>query len=111
MLNTKIISRYICVFLATILIFLKTETTFSCRSIAYGRENSSTAGQCLLSSQSHWSAPELYTDDEEFDYCIVDIDECELNPCLNQGTCTDGFQTYTCTCKTGFSGKNCEIGK
>ncbi len=30
--------------------------------------------------------------------CEVDINECETNPCLNNGTCTDGFNNYTCSC-------------
>ena len=31
-------------------------------------------------------------------------------PCLNGGTCTDGINSYNCTCAAGYTGENCEIG-
>ena len=40
-----------------------------------------------------------------------DIDECAINPCRNNGTCIDGIDGYSCKCKQGFNGTNCEIGK
>ena len=34
---------------------------------------------------------------------------CALEPCQNDGTCTDnGDDTYTCTCASTFYGDNCE---
>ena len=30
--------------------------------------------------------------------CDVDIDECQSNPCLNGGVCTQGIGNYTCSC-------------
>ncbi|XP_037806370.1 protein crumbs isoform X4 [Lucilia sericata] len=43
-------------------------------------------------------------------FCETDIDECESNPCLNDGKCTDLVGSYKCNCNnTGFEGDNCEI--
>ena len=33
----------------------------------------------------------------------------EYNKCQNNGVCTDGVDTYTCACVTGFSGKECAV--
>lgn len=46
------------------------------------------------------------------DRCETNINECDPNPCQNYGKCTDGINSYTCTCLTtdGFhlySGTNC----
>ena len=41
--------------------------------------------------------------------CEVDINECESNPCKNNGTCVDEINDYKCTCKAGFVGKSCEV--
>jgi len=41
---------------------------------------------------------------------FLETDECEPNPCLNNGTCTDLFNDYNCTCATGYIGRNCENG-
>ena len=41
----------------------------------------------------------------------LDTDECYPNPCLNNGTCTDGVNDYNCTCVPGFVGKNCSNSK
>lgn len=40
---------------------------------------------------------------------ITDINECVSNPC-QYGTCHDGANGYTCSCKAGFDGVNCETG-
>ena len=42
---------------------------------------------------------------------LSDRDECASNPCQNSGTCVDKFAGYQCTCSSGVTGKNCEIGK
>ena len=38
----------------------------------------------------------------------LDFDECLSKPCLNGGTCTDKINSYQCTCRAGFMGRNCE---
>ena len=35
-----------------------------------------------------------------------EVNECFVRPCEN-GFCTDGDNTYTCTCDDGFKGVNC----
>ncbi|XP_060582307.1 fibropellin-3-like [Ruditapes philippinarum] len=40
-------------------------------------------------------------------FIFNDIDDCDPNPCQNDGTCTDEVNDYTCTCADGFSGENC----
>ena len=42
---------------------------------------------------------------------ISDDDDCSPNPCLNEGSCTDGVNTYTCQCADGFSGSDCGTSK
>ncbi|CAH3161494.1 unnamed protein product, partial [Porites lobata] len=37
--------------------------------------------------------------------CSNNTDDCYPNPCLNNGTCTDGVNDYNCTCLPGFVGK------
>ena len=41
----------------------------------------------------------------------TDIDDCDPDPCQNGGTCTDGVDSYTCTCVTGFTGTDCDTSK
>ena len=36
------------------------------------------------------------------------VDECELAPCLNGGTCYDGAGTFQCQCSAGWTGDTCE---
>ena len=38
-----------------------------------------------------------------------DIDDCQSSPCLNNGVCEDGVNSYTCKCAHGFKGDNCSI--
>ena len=41
----------------------------------------------------------------------VDIDECKSSPCQNGAVCEDQVNNYTCKCKPGYKGKNCETGE
>ena len=43
---------------------------------------------------------------------ISDTDECDSNPCQNNGVCIDGIGEFSCSCVKGvFEGVLCEIGK
>ena len=38
-------------------------------------------------------------------------DRCFINPCLNGGTCNNYHYKYTCSCRSGFTGYNCQTGE
>ena len=42
--------------------------------------------------------------------CVSDIDECTSNPCVNDATCVDDVNGYTCNCAAGYTGTHCEQG-
>ncbi|CAH1790536.1 unnamed protein product [Owenia fusiformis] len=39
---------------------------------------------------------------------ILNIDACNASPCQNEGICSDKVNGYTCNCKVGYSGINCQ---
>ena len=41
---------------------------------------------------------------------VTDIDECASNPCVNDATCVDNVNGYTCNCAVGYTGTHCEQG-
>ena len=41
--------------------------------------------------------------------CDILHDPCQLQPCLNHGTCIKDVDTYACLCEEGFAGKDCEM--
>ena len=45
-------------------------------------------------------------------YCfdILELDECESDPCENGGTCEDEINAYSCGCTPGYNGTNCDTG-
>ena len=44
-------------------------------------------------------------------FYFEDIDDCAITPCQNGGTCSDGVDSYTCSCAAGYSGRNCQTGQ
>ena len=44
-------------------------------------------------------------------YCNLDINDCNPNPCKNDGVCKDGINSLTCSCAHGFSGDDCSLSK
>ncbi|XP_006909460.1 coagulation factor X [Pteropus alecto] len=68
--------------------------------------------ECLEETCSYEEAREVFENIEstnEFWNKYKDGDQCESNPCQNQGECKDGLGEYTCTCSEGYEGKNCEL--
>ena len=41
--------------------------------------------------------------------CNVDIDDCASHPCQNGGQCTDGLNSFKCTCASGYTGTQCDV--
>lgn len=39
-----------------------------------------------------------------------DMNECESQPCLNEGECMDLVANFTCVCPAAFTGTLCETG-
>ncbi|XP_078670794.1 uncharacterized protein LOC144910946 isoform X1 [Branchiostoma floridae x Branchiostoma belcheri] len=44
----------------------------------------------------------------QFALCAKDIDECIQGACLNGATCLNTLGSYSCTCRDGWTGQNCE---
>ena len=40
----------------------------------------------------------------------ADIDECESNPCMNDGTCDNLVNGFSCNCTDKYNGSRCNIG-
>ena len=41
--------------------------------------------------------------------CEIDINECDTGPCMNSGSCYNGFGSYICSCSSGFTGRECQV--
>uniref|UniRef100_A0A3Q0RVI8 Coagulation factor IX n=1 Tax=Amphilophus citrinellus TaxID=61819 RepID=A0A3Q0RVI8_AMPCI len=67
--------------------------------------------ECMEEVCNMEEAREIFEDDERT-FCVwisSDGNQCKSSPCLNQGSCKDHLDYYTCTCTSGFTGRNCEI--
>ncbi|RZF37236.1 hypothetical protein LSTR_LSTR006562 [Laodelphax striatellus] len=53
--------------------------------------------------------PEGFTGSREHYLCDTEVNLCYSYPCQNEGTCYRSEGGYTCSCKPGFAGRNCEI--
>ena len=45
-----------------------------------------------------------------FHISYLDLDECLVNPCHSDATCSNTFGSFICTCNKGFegNGENCQ---
>ena len=47
----------------------------------------------------------------DFDFNLkLDRDECNPNPCRNNGTCHDLISSFSCDCPVGYTGPRCQYG-
>ena len=44
-------------------------------------------------------------------HLLSDINECDANPCDNNGACYNTMGSFTCTCAAGYDGETCQNGK
>ena len=44
------------------------------------------------------------------DICFAGIKLCDSYPCMNDATCVDAFDKYTCLCGPAYKGVICEAG-
>ena len=69
----------------------------------------------LLTSKYEFNVRVVFFTDspvtERYSFVSSDTDDCATNPCQNGGTCIDGEASHNCTCRTGFTGANCENSK
>ncbi|XP_067903199.1 coagulation factor IX-like [Heterodontus francisci] len=68
--------------------------------------------ECNEERCSYEEAREIFENKDltnEFWTEYLDGNQCESNPCLHESECKDGISSYSCWCRPGFQGKNCEI--
>ena len=44
-------------------------------------------------------------------FTFIVLDDCSPNPCLNEGNCSDGVNSFTCECAAEFYGGVCQFRK
>ncbi|MBN3303483.1 FA7 factor, partial [Amia calva] len=68
--------------------------------------------ECFEEKCSHEEAREVFEDDEKTKRFWQEYtDLCHPNPCENNGSCVNLFDSYSCECTKGFQGNNCEKGE
>ncbi|XP_048461107.1 coagulation factor VII-like [Rhincodon typus] len=67
--------------------------------------------ECIEERCSYEEAREIFENKDittAFWNKYLDGNQCDSNPCQNEGECKDGMGSYACWCQPGFQGKNCE---
>ena len=73
---------------------------------------------CIYASMCVWKSAKKTVSHKEchislsliLDLLLVEINECESSPCVNEATCNDAVNGYECQCLRGFIGIHCERG-
>uniref|UniRef100_A0A8C6SKS5 Coagulation factor IX n=1 Tax=Neogobius melanostomus TaxID=47308 RepID=A0A8C6SKS5_9GOBI len=64
--------------------------------------------ECMEEKCDLEEARETFENEEK---TVSNGNQCASSPCVNKGSCKDHIGYYTCLCESGFTGRNCEIGK
>ena len=83
--------------------------------LMFGSAKSFVEGESILFRSIHpvkthsCECPVGFTGEKNHYVCNVEVDMCYSNPCLNQGSCLSKEGGYTCVCREGFTGPDCEV--
>lgn len=47
----------------------------------------------------------------DFTFVFADIDDCESQPCQNNGICHDRLNGFYCECPSFWEGVTCQLGE
>ena len=56
-----------------------------------------------------FSSTEVFNSKEKAEIIRLIANDCLENPCQNNGQCIDLKNDYRCHCKSGYSGRNCDV--
>uniref|UniRef100_A0A8C8S186 Protein Z, vitamin K dependent plasma glycoprotein n=1 Tax=Pelusios castaneus TaxID=367368 RepID=A0A8C8S186_9SAUR len=68
--------------------------------------------ECLEERCTYEEAREVFEDNEktnQFWSGYFNGRQCSSNPCQHDGVCQDSIRSYTCSCRDGYEGENCNL--